>query len=425
MGRVWSFMQGSALEVGASLLSGRTFQAAISKNFTPVSGTRPLRARLQTSFKYPVQQLPPDINISLARSLSPGQEVFCSWASGGWLWHDVPVIRQVSLFLGMHIADGTFYDMNPSKFLIGYTSRSRDLNANIGDSNIEEEEEQEEQQEDGFIPTKSKSTSQQTWGFAFEALQADSGLIGLSINYSRNLFGGSIGTPLLSSWSAEGHHTPHQALTLKRDRNPVRLEIQTTIGLDMSMGLMVRGTRKVGDFTRMGLGVRFESGSGVTLTVNWSRLGQSLDVPIAVCPPDLVTSEVVQWAIILPWTAFVVVEFGFLRPRARRKWRKALEERQNELKKLVALKRSESAQAIELMASQVKRRQNGEASKDGLVIIHAEYGISKSKNSKVKGLAKFDESVDVTIPVASLVDRGQLSIRRKVKKVSQCPLSRM
>ena len=91
---------------------------------------------------------------------------------------------------------------------------------------------------------------------------------------------------------------------------------------------------------------------------------------------------------------------------------------QEELKKLIPKKRAESKQAIQLMAEQVARRQTREQKQDGLVITKAEYGYVPSENKKLQ--SKFPDArlIDVTLPVAALVDRSQLVVPENTVKVS-------
>lgn len=82
-------------------------------------------------------------------------------------------------------------------------------------------------------------------------------------------------------------------------------------------------------------------------------------------------------------------------------------------------RRAESQQAIELMSEQVQRRQAKEAAQDGLVITKAEYGYWAPADKKLKGDAAESKIIDVTIPVAALVDRSQLIIPRDTTKVNR------
>ena len=93
---------------------------------------------------------------------------------------------------------------------------------------------------------------------------------------------------------------------------------------------------------------------------------------------------------------------------------------QKKLRELVTKRKTESFQAISLMAEQVKRRQAKEARKDGLVILQAEYGHlpRPSRHSNEAGNIEDSSKIaDVTVPVAALVDQGQLVIPGQVIKV--------
>jgi len=399
--RAWRLMQGCDLELGGTLLPDPTFYTAIERQFTPLSGTQPIFARAQTTFHHPIHEMPPVANVMLSRRLAPGQEVYCSWTSKQNFWADFP-IRAIVDVLRLGAKDG-LYQLIPGNFEIGYKARPQELHDDRESSRTEEDQ-------DG-AGSSQKASSRPAWGFS---LESSGHAAGLSITYSRDVFGRSRNLPALSSWSAEGYHA--QSEEFSQEPNPMRLTIETSIGLDGSLGGSICGSRKVGNFARMGLCVG-SVGGVLLLKLQWNRLGQDAQIPIIVCPPELINPDVVKAALVVPWATFLLVEFGILRPRARRKWQKAVEDRRAQLTKLVARRRAESAHAIELMTSQVKRRQNDEKSKDGLFIIHAEYGVRK-KAARRKASAEVDNSTDVTIPVAALVHNGQLSLPRRVKKVS-------
>jgi DnaJ family protein C protein 11 len=69
------------------------------------------------------------------------------------------------------------------------------------------------------------------------------------------------------------------------------------------------------------------------------------------------------------------------------------------------------------MADQVRRRQEKEDSRGGLVITKAEYGHYVSSSKKADTSIREPQVADVTIPVAALVDHGQLIISKKTAKV--------
>ncbi|EEH40024.2 hypothetical protein PAAG_08887 [Paracoccidioides lutzii Pb01] len=181
----------------------------------------------------------------------------------------------------------------------------------------------------------------------------------------------------------------------------------------------------VGGFTRMGLTISTIGNMGLGCSISWSRLGQTLKVPIAMCPVDQLTGDLCILAVIVPFTVYSAIEFGYLRPRARRREKQDIAKLRKRLQKRVLKRKTESAQAISMMRDQVLRRQDREAERDGLVIVHAEYGCPPSPSAREKKqigpmavIDDYDECmIDVTIPVAALVDQGQLVISPRVIKV--------
>jgi DnaJ family protein C protein 11 len=130
----------------------------------------------------------------------------------------------------------------------------------------------------------------------------------------------------------------------------------------------------------------------------------------------------------VPWLTYVGIEFTIVRPRERRRRYDALKRRRRRLNAKVPAHRAESAQQIEMMAEFVQRRQDRERVNGGLFIEKAEYGympLKKSTTTKKKN--KGDDSdeqrvVDVTIPVAALVEKRQLVISKNTIRVRFFPL---
>ncbi|PKX99694.1 hypothetical protein P168DRAFT_322894, partial [Aspergillus campestris IBT 28561] len=161
----------------------------------------------------------------------------------------------------------------------------------------------------------------------------------------------------------------HYPLPQEVEPRSVRLEIQTSLAADLSLSWVVEGTRQVGEFTRMGLGVGLTDAQGLIMTFSWSRLGQKIQIPVKVCPLDSVTSDASTLALVAPWALYCAVEFGIIRPGTAG----------------IAAHRADSLQAIELMAEQTRRRQAREESQGGLVITKAEYGHYPSGKNKRDG----------------------------------------
>jgi DnaJ family protein C protein 11 len=283
-----------------------------------------------------------------------------------------------------------------SQFNIGYISLPK--------SKKQQVDEEEDSDDEGLT----HGNTAESWHWRVAASPEGGAL---TLNYARNLFSGRIDGPARSEWNVEGY----QPMVTTTEHRAVRLEIETTARLDGSLGWNISGTRQVGDFTRLGLGVGVAGGRGLMVSISWRRLGQAINLPVVICPLDLVGIDIAALAVIIPWATYCGIEFGYIRPRERRKRRHAIIKRRKELKKLTAKRKAESQKAIELMAEQVHRRQERERAHGGLVIDRAEYGYYRDQ--EVKGEEAERNVIDMTIPVAALVDHGQLIIPRDTVKV--------
>ncbi|KAF3479548.1 DnaJ domain-containing protein [Arthroderma uncinatum] len=251
-----------------------------------------------------------------------------------------------------------------------------------------------------------------TWVLSLHTSPAN---VYLSVDYGRSLFLSEPEKPALSQWSYEGY-TPRKETV---NSPPVQLSIAATVSIDLSLAWMISASRKFGKFTRMGLGVGVEGKKGLVCSITWSRLGQNLKFPIAICPLEVVDADIASLAVIVPWLTYSIMEFGYLRPRRRREQKKAIAKQQRRVQKLIEKRKADSLQVIELMREQVNRRQDGEEQRGGLVILHAEYGHIPPASSFRLGRADSrarENMVDVTIPIAALVYQGQLNIPSAVIK---------
>lgn len=391
--RPFSYLNDTGVSASALLLPQPTLAMNFAKAITPFPRTTPFNVNLSTTFTGSILKQLPQIGLKMSKALSARKIAFCSWSSGTL---PLPFVEQEPIFL-----------KQLSSFEIGFLSLpERSRNAEPEDEDDEEDEETQD--------TQRKKREANEAREVFQCQVEASPISGsLSVNYSRNIFSGKPADELVrSEWSSEGHYRPPQ----DSGSRSVRLEIVTTVGLNLALAWSVSGTRQVGEFTRMGLGVGIEGGRGLVMTVSWRRLGQRIKIPIALCPLDAVSADLAALAVTLPWAAYCAVEFGLLRPRERRRRRQAIAQRRKELKKLIPKKQAESQQTIELMAEQVRRRQSKEDAHGGLVVTKAEYGYIPNK--KTRHLSSESKIIDVTIPVAALVDRGQLVIPRETVKVS-------
>ncbi|GAD93563.1 DnaJ domain protein [Paecilomyces variotii No. 5] len=398
----FSFLEGADASVTGLILPFPTVEAVVAKAISPFPGTKPLIFTFRTGFFRSIFQSLPVIGLQVTRELDAGRTIYCSWSSGSLNW---PAFIQELLSpivdLSVRLDDVLSRPTQMSKVEIGYISAPRKS------TTAEEEEEDDEDDDDMPVTRKREVGAAESWQLQVDASPQGGGL---SVVYGRNLFSHKGDEKLRSEWSTEGYHPISQDHAAR----PVRLEIQSTVGIDLSPGWHISGTRQVSDFTRMGLGVGVQGNKGLVMSVSWNRLGQKIRLPIAVCPLPLVSAEIAALAVILPWATYCGVEFGVIRPRERKRRRLALAKRQRQLEKQIAKRRAESQQAVDLMSEQVLRRQAREEENGGLVITKAEYGYYPPRDKKKNtGESKV---IDVTIPVAALVDHGQLIIPREVVK---------
>ncbi|PGH35723.1 hypothetical protein GX50_01436 [[Emmonsia] crescens] len=419
-GPLLSFLGGAVVNINTFIIPQPIVQTSISKSITPVEGTRPLSLTLKSTFSSSPLQFPPDLTLSISRMIGTGGVVTCNWSSGTLSWPE---------FLKDMLIDASKRDpyleaLRPysmSGVSIGYTSLPiMQLPTDSNDDDHDHDEDDGDMFSD-HANDPSKQLQQlvkpnETWGFSLGSSPTG---INLTLQYGRTIFARKPAEPLRSEWSGEGYYPSKN----RSGSGAVRLGLRTVIGHDLSLGWSVSGSRRVGEFTRMGLTISTIGNMGLGCSVSWSRLGQTFKIPIALCPVDQLTGDLCALAVIVPFTVYGAIEFGYLRPRARRRERQESARLRKRLRKRVAKRKAESAQAVSLMRDQVLRRQDREADRDGLVIVHAEYGCPPSASSKKKQNGPnvvdgdYEEGmIDVTIPVAALVDQGQLVISPRVIK---------
>ncbi|GLA04336.1 DnaJ (Hsp40), sub C, member 11 [Aspergillus niger] len=406
----FAFMQNSAMSVTTSVLPHPSLETTWSKSFVPIPGAKPISVQVDVNFDRSLQRAPPRLGLKVTRQIGDRRFLVSSWSSGSLIWpkrfrHSLlPLIE-----IGLNAETAMTVPAQSSHFQIGVVSQPKRL---ISPADVDEEVEGDEEDEE-FEMVRRQQRKQTGAAEAWQTnVIATPMQTTLSFVYSRNVFSGKTAYERLrSEWSSEGHHS------LPEDNEPrsVRVNIETTVGLDLALGWHIEGTRQVGDFTRLGLGVGVRDMQGLVVTMSWSRLGQKIRVPVSVIPFGLVDADVAAMAIICPWLAYCALEFGFIRPRERKRHRRAIARRQKQLRRLVPKKRAESQEAIDIMTEQVQRRQAKEAKQGGLVILRAEYGYYPSKDRES---GREPEVTDVSIPVAALVDHGQLAIPKEMVKVS-------
>ena len=383
------------IEVGAQILPHRSARLAFSRSFTPVSGAQSLWLRIQTTFNHLPFHLPPIVNITVSRPLGEYRRGYCSWNSGSTFWpRNIRALLEPIKALSGSTDESRVAILQPSSFSLGLNGVS--------------------------IPTKTKGdveaqSTDESWGID---VTASPGGGALSFNYSRDVFGRNASASKLSEWSSEGRHKDLSEVRSNYEVKAVRLEVQTSLNAGGSLLWSVRGTRVFGDFTRAGVGIGIQGARGLVVSLTWTRLGQNITVPVAVCPLDLADANLAAAVVAIPWLAYTCLYFGMLKPRARRLLREAKGRKQLELEKLASRRKAESKKVIALMKSTVQHRQEKEARTGGLVILDARYGPKSDRHQNGMSSESIPTAfIDVTIPVAALVHHGQLTIPKSLDKV--------
>jgi DnaJ family protein C protein 11 len=405
----FSLLRDSSVTIDALLLPTPTVKVNLARAFQPLPGIKPFQVSATSIHKRSLLETPPSLEVQVSKEIAKRKIGVFTWSSGLIDWPELLQERFSSLGMSAQSAVASMNEV--SNLQIGLISLPSE---NTMEFNDDDEESEELDEDTRHLLTKKRNINRSAESWQTH-LQVSPGGGGLVLTYSRNLFSGKpADDPVKTEWSSEGYF-PMPTMDQAR---AVRLEISSVLGLDMSLQWTIKGVRRVGEYTRVGLGIGIAD-KGIMMTVSWSRLGQNINLPINVCPANEATSGAAALAAIFPWLAYCAVEFGYIRPRDRKKRRQAAAKRHRELTKLIPKKREESLQAIELMSDQVQRRQAREETQDGLIILKAEYGYIPPVNKKPKNGFTEPRVIDVTIPVAALVNRGQLVIPGKSIKVSQ------
>jgi DnaJ homolog subfamily C member 11 len=408
------FFRGCDIEAGTALLPGPVFRTSVSQSWTPLNGARLFRLSLQTTYRQNFFRMPPVVDVSISRQLGPRQFADIGWSSGMWFW---PSIMEAALgpFIQLGVQGDAIVPMaSYSSCRIGFTSYS--AIAKTADQ-IAKDSDAPPRSNVHAIPGE-PSPLGEAWGFELSSPFGGA----LSVSYGRNLFRGHVRAPLQSEWSQVGYHK-NRDLAISRPQ-AVRLDLQGSLSLDGTIGWMVQGSRAIGDFSRVGLGVGVQGPRGLVVSFTYNRLGQSINLPVVICPLSLVNIDVIAMSIVVPWTLYAAFHYGYILPRAKHKHREILQKQRAELEAVIQNQKTESRRTIELMASRVKRRQAVEMENHGLVVLEAKYGnIGRSKSNRNRNIATSkgdtESLIDVSIPVAGLVHQSQLVIARGVNKVSR------
>ena len=387
-----SILRGSELEARGSIFPSPALRLALVRSFVPVEGAKPFSLSVRSTSQDTPLVLPPTLDVSLARQVGPGQSIELSWSSGMLFWPEILTETLKPLVDVGITGDYTVMTSSTSRCRIAYHAYAIAATALADPS--------EQRTGPSKPPNESKTPAADAWGLEFVA-SSTGGVV--SVSYGRNIFRGFVKPEVRSEWSEEGY-AKSQSQPLPAP-TATRLDLQASISLDGSVGWLIRGTRKVGEFSHVEVGLGVQGQKGIVLSITWDRLGQSISLPIAVCPLELVNTDTVAASIAVPWLLYSLCHYSIIRPRARRQYQAAIERRRKELGQKIRKRKAEASRAVELMTKSVSRRQAMEQENGGLLVHEAKYG----KESATM--------VDVTIPVAALVYKGQLVIRAGVNKV--------
>lgn len=408
--RPFSFLHNSAVTAQASLLPEPSLETGVTKSIQLVPGTRPFNVNLTTTFTESILHTLPLIGLQVTKHVSATKLALCSWSSGTLSWPHV-IQRLVEPFFGLGLEEGEALAAQSSSLQFAFISLPKSHKVIDEEDDGDDEEAEEEELIHERQRVKSESEKAESWNVQMQATPEGGAL---SFTYGRNVFSGkTVDDVVRSEWSSEGYFP----VPPENESRAIRLEVQTTLGLNLDFGWHIRAIRQVGEFTRMGLGVGVQGPRGLVMTVYWNRLGQRIQLPVAICPAEVVNAEAATVAVVFPWLAYCALEFGFIRPRERKKRRLMMYRRHKQLKKQIPRKKAESLQAIELMTPQVQHRQAREEKHAGLVINKAEYGYIPSEKRKNRDGVAESQVIDVTVPVAAMVDQGQLVIPKRMTKV--------
>ncbi|KAJ5176871.1 uncharacterized protein N7482_002748 [Penicillium canariense] len=404
--RLFSTLRDSTVLVEANIFPVPLLKTTVARAFQPIPGIKPFQVTTQTIFQRSLLESPPSFEVHVTKEVAPRKLAFCAWSSGLWYYPDLLLDHFSSL--GMTVEDMYAHQGDLSSLQIGLISLPK-LPQNVIEINEDDEGSEDEEMRQSLLKQKQIDRAAEAWQ-TFVQVSPGGGALGLT--YSRNLFSGTPATESLKAeWSDEGY-APFAKM---EDARAVRVEVSTTVSPDLSFTWNIKGTRRIGEYTKMSIGMGFTP-QGILMTIGWGRLGQGLNLPVLLCSKDEATHDAAVLANIFTWATYLAIEFGYVRPRDRKRRREAVARRHNQLKRLIPQKRAESEQAVQLMVDQVRRRQAREDEQGGLVIDRAEYGYYPPTDRKPK--PGFEESrvTDVFLPVANLVDRGQLVISKNTVK---------
>lgn len=405
-----SVMQGIDVDVVTGLFPNPTINVGLGRPFTLVEDTQPMYCHFRTFFNQSLWSKPPVLDFRVSRVLGKGHTGYWRWSSGDFGWptifsrYDILPLSRAPLWLPRGQLMPTMrigYLWGEGGASLIQTDEEDDMHtmdANIGS---------DEQTKTSKDPPKNSS-----WHVAADSSPYNAKL---SVTWGRDLFVRATEYPIRSRIMKSGEaigRTNHFNVLSGRG---VRLEIEGEVGLNSSLGAIVRGVRRIGNFTTIGVGIGVNPQRGLFISLSWSRLNQNIILPVVILSQEQVDLKSLFWALAIPWATYAAVEFVVLRPRLQSQRRKMIEKKRTELRENVSKRKSEAMQALELMRPLVDHRQAIEREQGGLVILRAEYGV-RTVGPNSSATWQPGEVADVTVALAALVDGGQLTLPRGLHK---------
>ncbi|KAJ2504615.1 hypothetical protein GGI11_007302, partial [Coemansia sp. RSA 2049] len=172
--------------------------------------------------------------------------------------------------------------------------------------------------------------------------------------------------------------------------------------------------------------VSFGISSGVSVTLGFSRLEHSVEIPVLLTPlPEVV---VTLCAVALPATAMLGFNYAFVKPRRRRIIQQRMNELKDEQRHQLHQQKRNAHEAVRVMKDVVERNRKNALATGGLFIEKAHYGdlpfditaensngllaaLDRAQNSRT-ALSEADEprACDVTVALQALINDNQLVI---------------
>ncbi|ORX50062.1 DnaJ-domain-containing protein [Piromyces finnis] len=196
----------------------------------------------------------------------------------------------------------------------------------------------------------------------------------------------------------------------------LRLKLHALLSSFSGGNFGVAFDRKVTKFSGVGFGLNCSSIAGFSVQLRYSRLGQTITLPIIISH-DL-TIHVLFWGSIIPLSAVYFFNQYVLIPYQKNDLKRKIDIIKTANSDILAQRKKEAEESIRLMSETIEKKINIEKQNDGLIIIEGLYGDAKllkkmkkltyQQNQPNKPLP--DEIIDVTIPLQNMVNKSQLHL---------------